>query len=77
MNEQRNLPQNQIRKAIYLKRCISSLEELQRRYGVFDEDPAIVSLLTQMRTEYETVMAELRKREDANELLADVIQEGV
>ena len=71
------MPHNQYRKAVYLKRCILMLEELQRRYQVFDDDPTITVPLELMRNAHEDVMAELRRREDADELFAEMFQEDV
>lgn len=65
-----NLPQNQTRKLLALKRCIAELEGLQRGYApIFNEDPIIKNLLEQMQNESDKLTSTLREREDALELL--------
>ena len=62
------MPHNMLRKAFALKASIRQLEDLQRRYmPIFDNDTVINNVLEQMRSEVETIMAELRVREDAKE----------
>ena len=70
MKDLAQLPQNQLRKVFTLTECILRLEELQRRYKpIFDEDTVINNVLKEMKEEKEILMAGLREREDALELL--------
>lgn len=65
-----------LRKAFTLKECIKRLEELQRRYmPIFDNDIVINNVLEQMRSEVETILAELRVREDAKEAFETLFDE--
>lgn len=76
MEDLRNMPHNQLRKAMALKSAINNLESLQSRYRpIFDEDPDVVSLLQTMRTEYDRLMSAVGSREDAMSILEDIFKE--
>ena len=71
-----NMPHNQLRKGACIKQCILNLEGLQHRYKpIFDEDPAINSLLEQMRAEHERLSEILRKEEDVDALMEAAFRE--
>lgn len=76
MEELRQLPQNQIRKAMALKASRAQLKALLRQYApIFDDDPAIQRLVLEMRAKEESILTGLRHREDALDLLETVFQE--
>lgn len=62
MEDTRNLPQNLIRKLFPLIECIQTLEHFRLSYRpIFEDDPAIASLLEHLHAERESVMARLRQ----------------
>lgn len=76
MEDLRNMPHNQLRKAMALRSAINNLEGLQSRYRpIFDEDPVIVNVLQQMKPEYDRLMSAVGSREDAMSVLGDVFKE--
>ena len=71
-----DMPQNQMRKLGVLGSCISQLDSLKRRYmPVFDEDPCINTVLQLLRTEHDSMVAQLRQRPDAIALLEECFKE--